>query len=69
MEKLKEQITELLITVCTDEYASQIAEAIYESVKADVVENSAYEEDSSYSISDVKLAIGRELMDKYDLWT
>lgn len=48
----------------SDEYAHKIALGIYLDVKEDVCENA----DVYFSETDVKYAIGRVLMDKFDLW-
>lgn len=54
----------LLSDAASDEYARPIMEHIYRDVADDVLECSAYKEEGEYNIDDVKLAIGRILMDK-----
>jgi hypothetical protein len=63
---VKEELTALLSQVVSDEYLGKIVSAMLPSVLEDLEENA--DEDEDYSDDDIKLAIGRELMDLYDLW-
>lgn len=63
---VKDELTALLGQVVSDEYLGKIVGAMLPSVLEDLEENA--DEDEDYSDDDIKLAIGRELMDLYDLW-
>ena len=65
-QKVKDELTALLSLVVSDEYLGKIVGAMLPSVLEDLEENA--DEDEGYSYTDIKLAIGRELMDLYDLW-
>ena len=64
---VKDELTALLGQVVSDEYLDKIVGAMLPSVLEDLEENA--DEDEDYSDDDIKLAIGRELMDLYDLWS
>lgn len=64
---VKDELTALLGQVVSDEYLDKIVGAMLPSVLEDLEENA--DEDGDYSDDDIKLAIGRELMDLYDLWS
>lgn len=64
---VKDELTALLGQVVSDEYLGKIVSAMLPSVLEDLEENA--DEDEDYSDDDIKLAIGRELMDLYDLWS
>lgn len=66
-QMVKEELTALLSQVVSDEYLGKIVSAMLPSVLEDLEENA--DEDEDYSDDDIKLAIGRELMDLYDLWS
>ena len=68
LDDLRVELKELLSVAISDEYVDKIIDAIYDSVKFDIEENSAEAEAGYHSVDDVRLAIGRELMDKYNLW-
>ena len=63
---VKDELTALLGQVVSDEYLDKIVGAMLPTVLEDLEENA--DEDGEYSDDDIKLAIGRELMDLYDLW-
>ena len=62
--ELFETIEELLKQSVAEDYIHEIALAIFKDVKEDVFTSA----DVIYSDYDVKLAIGRTLMNKYNLW-
>ena len=67
-KQLKVDIKTLLSTIISDEYIDKIYDVVLESILTDVINNSEFKESGNYSIDDIRLAIGRELMDKYELW-
>lgn len=66
-QMVKDELTALLSQVVSEEYLDKIVGAMLPSVLEDLEENA--DEDEDYSDDDIKLAIGRELMDLYDLWS
>lgn len=62
MNELRNDIKHIL-SVCVSDYAERILRAIEEDVIKDVKE-CAIQEEGSYTEDDIKLAIGRTLMDR-----
>lgn len=51
----------------SDDYVYDIRRAILDEVVADVVETSAFKENGTWNDDDIKLAVGRVLMNKLGL--
>ena len=64
-EELRKEVNGLLASCIGSEYAEQIAfdEDFFNDVKSDIEETSGWREIGYYSYDDVRLAIGRVLID------
>ena len=62
--ELLEEIEELIKQAVSDDYSHVISLSLLTSIKEDLKENA----DVVYSDYDLKLAVGRALMDKLNLW-
>lgn len=63
MEELRNDVRRIFAESVSTEYKI-ILDKIEDDIVSDVVETSAYEEDGSYTDDDIRLAIGRVLINK-----
>ena len=70
-ERLKDDVRYFLDrnlkSAISDDYVYDIRRAILDAVVADVVETSAFKENGTWNDDDIKLAVGRVLMEKLGL--
>lgn len=70
-ERLKDDVRYFLDrnlkSAISDDYVYDIRRAILDEVVADVMETSAYSENGTWNDDDIKLAVGRVLMNKLGL--
>lgn len=61
-----EELKQILASACGSDYAGYIAsdDDFYSDVKQNVEETSAWEDEGYYNDDDIRLAIGRVLMDR-----
>lgn len=64
MEELRNDVRRIFAESVSTEYTKIILDKIEDDIVSDVVETSAYEEDGSYNDDDIRLAIGRVLINK-----
>lgn len=67
MEELRQDIKRILILSVSDDYIKNILDVIEDDIIRDVVECSSYEDDGLYTEDDIKLAIGRVLMNRINI--
>ncbi len=67
MEELRQDIRRVLSTSISTDYIRNILDEIENDIIRDVVVCSSYEEDELYNEDDIKLAIGRVLMDRMNI--
>lgn len=60
MESIKHIVSEMLSFITTDDYVNELTDLIVEDIKEDVLVSA----DTEYNLTDVRLAMGRVLIDK-----
>lgn len=64
MEELRNDVRRIFAESVSTEYTKIILDKIEDDIVSDVVDTSSYEEDGSYNDDDIRLAIGRVLINK-----
>ncbi len=64
MEKLRNDVRRIFAESVSTEYTKIILDEIEDDIISDVAETSSYEENGSYNDDDIRLAIGRVLINK-----
>lgn len=64
MEELREDIERILVLSISKDYIKDILNAIENDVVRDVIVCSSYEENGLYNEDDIRLAIGRALLNR-----